>query len=192
MVKITWEGGAGGTTATCPATLTVDNASCPPGYVMQNGVCVKACPISYSCSGNTIVRTNADCSTTETVCAPPMTCVPGYNVCRYPSLEFEPFTAQLENGGTQQMSGHLRVVPTIVQQESTARVYWNVKNAAFCTVSGNNVENDTWNLFFSGVAGQKTSPIHTKTWYTLHCTDRNGESLSESRSVDVVPNFTER
>lgn len=80
--------------------------------------------------------------------------------------------------------------PRLILPQSTTSLSWtalNVKENS-CTISGTN--NDYWNL--SESSGTVTSsPIGTKTTFTLSCTDLENDVISESVSVGVVPRYQE-
>jgi len=166
--------GAGGS-ASCPATLTVQ---CTPST-------------TYSCSGQTILRTDtaASCSTTisnTTTCTAPAFCSAGSSVCLYPEVQYAP-------------DGHLTARPAIVPTDVPSHVTWDVANVTSCTVTGSN--GDTWTV--AGTAGngwtsasppggETTSPITEQTIYTLTCTGLDGSRpASESAIVNVLPIFQE-
>ena len=118
--------------------------------------------------------------------------------CIAPAISLEPFSANGANGATGagdtfQASGHLQVRPSLVNSGETTRVYWNVKNAKSCTISGDN--GDSWSGSFSGTAGKTTSRIVARTAYTLYCQALPGatpSSVQESATVDIVPVFEEQ
>lgn len=166
--------GAGGN-ASCPATLTVQ--------------CAVA--TAYSCSGQTIVRTDtaASCATTVsnmTTCVSPAFCSAGSAACLYPQPTFAP-------------EGHLSVRPSIVPLSDTAVVRWDISNVAGCTVTGTN--GDSWTISgnaannwtsASGAEGITTSAIMDQTTYTLTCTSLDGVPVPpESETVNILPEFRE-
>ena len=145
------------------------------------------CPLSYSCSGSTIVRTNTDCSTTNvTSCVTPTFCSAGSSACLYPQVEFA-------------QDGHLTALPSIVPLGTTASVHWNVSNVSSCTVSGTN--GDSWTVAgtagnnwtsTSGSPGLATSEIMAPVTYTLTCTGIGGQAVSpENATVTIIPVFEE-
>jgi hypothetical protein len=98
------------------------------------------------------------------------------------------------------LNGHLQVNPVLIRSGSTVSVYWNVSNAASCSITGTNGDgtgvNSTgiWDTLSSGVSGETSSPIEQRTIYTLTCTGLSGASpasASESQTVNVVPVFQE-
>lgn len=162
-------------TAICSATLTVQ---CNVGT-------------AYSCSDQTIVRTDTDASCQTTVvngatCTPPSFCSTGSSICLYPEVGFP-------------ASGHLKVQPSIVTSGDSTFVRWNVSNVSSCTVSGTN--GDHWTVAgnagndwtsSSGHPGMTSRPITGQTVYTLSCTGLDGSTVNETATVDIVPVFEER
>src|SRR6185436_2640794 len=88
---------------------------------------------AYSCSGNNIVRTSTStlCAVTVTnpyaVCVLPAYCSPGSQVCLYP-----PPAVVADNPNN--LSGHLQARPTIIAEDKTVKLYWNISNVSSCTV----------------------------------------------------------
>jgi hypothetical protein len=73
-----------------------------------------------------------------------------------------------------------------VRDGETTIITWQSENTESCTVSGDN--NDAW----SGTSGTRTSsPIETRTIYTLSCEALDGSTPTESVTVRVVPVFQE-
>lgn len=90
------------------------------------------------------------------------------------------------------LSGHLQLSPPLIRQGNTTRIYWNVANAAACTVTGDNGDIFTGNS--SGTSGTPSSPIVGRTTYILFCTALAGASpatVEETAVVNVVPTFQE-
>ena len=140
------------------------------------------CPLAYSCSGQTIMYTNANCSTTNvTTCVSPEFCSAGSPTCLTSTPSFNP--------GSNGLTGHLQVRPSLVRKKGTATAYWNVSNVESCTVRGNTVDKTGW----SGTSGaQTTSALSSRTTYTLDCLKLNGTHLIETAFVNIVPEFEER
>ncbi len=140
-----------------------------------------ACAVSYTCDGSTIRQTDASCVVSDLeTCVSPQFCSEGSSVCHYAPLGF------ISGGGR---SGHLEAVPSLVRSGDTTKLYWNIENAASCSVSGNG---QSWNTSASGVGGKTTAPITKVTTYTLQCTGLSGSSLTEYATVRVVPGWRER
>ena len=111
--------------------------------------------------------------------------------CIPPVVEFVPFNA-LRDAQSFTATGHLQALPALLTQGDSSHVYWNVTNAASCTVSGTN--GDSWSGLFSGTSGKTTSPIQGETTYTLHCVaipNATPPTLDESATVSVRPSFQE-
>ncbi len=140
-----------------------------------------ACAVSYTCDGSTIRQTDASCAVSDLeTCVSPQFCSEGSSVCHYAPLGF------ISGNGR---SGHLEAVPSLVRSGDTTKLYWNIENAASCSVTGNG---QSWNTAASGVSGKTTAPITKVTTYTLQCTGLSGSSLTEYATVRVVPGWRER
>ncbi|MEY4747362.1 MAG: hypothetical protein RLZZ416_411 [Candidatus Parcubacteria bacterium] len=159
-------------------TCTDGSLSGSPSYQYASCSCTPSA--AYSCSASNIIQTSTDASCTVTAnpsyatCVSPQFCSPGSSACLDAAIT---------------VSQHLAVRPQLVQQGSSAKVYWQVSNASHCSVTGSN--GDAWNFAASGEAGVATSPINQQTTYTLACTAFNGSHINESQVVNVVPAFQE-
>lgn len=91
-------------------------------------------------------------------------------------------------GGTGGTSPNLtiRAIPSLVAPGETTHLHWSASNVAACTVSGTNGDS------FSGAisdepAGNETSAIFEQIIYTLSCEDDDGNTLTQSATVNVLP-----
>jgi hypothetical protein len=147
-----------------------------------------ACGLSstYSCSGQTIVRTDtaANCAVTTTTITPnctlPSFCSPGSAICLYP-----------------QPSGVLTISPLLAPKGKSVHVSWNIGNVQSCTVRGDNGDGSGANStgVWSGLTGDKTSSgILQVTTYTLSCVvdDPNAPPFTQSVSTNIVPSYREK
>lgn len=143
------------------------------------------CTPSYSCAGQNVIYTDANCSQSTTAsCVAPAFCSAGASQCLYPSISFN-------TSGSE--SGHLQVKPALVLKGRVAQVYWDVSNATSCSVSGSN--GDAWTGLSSGSGGKTSSPILGPTTYTLTCEGYVGAlppSIYETDTVNVTPTFQEK
>ncbi len=147
--------------------------------MVQNGTCVPACTVGYTCYDQQIQYTDVSCNVTPVaVCVAPQFCSAGSAVCINNTPEFI-----AANGFT----GHLEVRPKLVPTGSTARLYWDVTGVQSCTVTGNG---DSWSTMASGATGVETSPITQKTTYTLTC-QTGATPLIENLDIVLVPVFRE-
>jgi hypothetical protein len=144
------------------------------------GTCTATPSTVYSCSGQTIVKTDtaADCSVTTTnvtTCIAPSFCSTGSSICLYP---------------TPSVTGALTLSPKLVPLGKTVQVSWNITNVQSCTVKGTNT--DSW----SGLSGSKTSKaINAQTTYTLSCVKDDPSDLTpftQSATVNLVPTYHEK
>ena len=141
------------------------------------------CAPSYSCSGNIIQHTDASCTVTNvTTCVSPNYCSIGSSTC----LSYTP----VFNTGTGGFTGHLQVVPSLVSQGVTTKLFWNVSNVSSCSVTGSN--NDHWTGLSSGSGGVTSAPIFQQTNFTLACTGLDNSVINETQTVNVVPIFQEK
>ncbi len=126
-----------------------------------------ACPVGYTQSGN--------------ACIPPA----GPSFTGFPTTRG--FNA----------TGHLEVRPSLVRSGDRTFLYWGVSNVANCTVRGTNgdgVGGGVWNALSSGASGVQTSPITSRTDYTLFCRSLTGatpSTITETRTVNVLPSWFE-
>lgn len=145
-------------------------------------ITVQCAPV-YSCNGANIRYTDASCNTsTVATCTGASYCQAGQSTCQWPEIGFNP------NPGLS-LSGHLQARPGIVSEGDTTKLYWDVTNAASCTVSGGG---QNWSGLGSGSSGVTTNAINALTTYTLSCTGLGSNpSIQESVDVLVVPDFSE-
>ena len=139
---------------------------------------------TYTCSGQTIVKTDIDTNCNATVtnitpaCSAPSFCSAGSSVCLYP---------------TPVATGPLTVTPQLTPSGGSVGVSWNISNVVSCTVSAD-VNADSWSGASSGATPKTSSPILQQTTYTLSCVqdDPAAPAFTESAVVNIVPKFQER
>jgi hypothetical protein len=171
-----------GSTSVHPSVSTIYTGSATAGGVTNqcSATLAVSCTQSWSCSGQTIVQTNTNCSTTNlSTCVAPQYCQADSSSCLAPAITENP---------SGNLTGNLQVIPNIVSSGETTKVYWNVSNAQSCTVTGTN--GDHW----STASGAQTTQVITgPVTYTLQCTAYNpNPNLSETQSVSVTPKFLEQ
>ncbi len=83
---------------------------------------------------------------------------------------------------------NISVVPTIVRSGTSVKVSWTSDHMQSCIVTATN--HDTWTKLASG--GETTTPIISKTIYTLTCTPAPGRTLTDTAEVDIIPDFQEQ
>lgn len=84
------------------------------------------------------------------------------------------------------------VKPGLVRAGDTVQVHWSASNASSCAVSGDN--GDAWDSESSGSGGMTSSPIQTRTVYSIRCAGLPGSNPSvaeDQATVIVVPSFHE-
>jgi hypothetical protein len=146
------------------------------------------CAPIYSCSGDTIMYTDTNCSTTVYALTAPScpahsSCVPGQSSCIYPNISY---------GTLNGVSGDITARPIVVPEGESTNLYWNVQNAQSCTISGGG---QTWTVPTSGLSGIPTAPITQRTVYTLLCTgypNTTPATVSGTVIVNLLPTFRER
>ncbi|MBI4080090.1 hypothetical protein HY414_02610, partial [Candidatus Kaiserbacteria bacterium] len=84
----------------------------------------------------------------------------------------------------------IRAIPSLVRSGETTNLHWSASNVTSCSVQGENGDQ------FSGTIspepeGQTSSPITEQTTYTLSCEDEDGNTLTQSATVNVNPIWSE-
>lgn len=156
-------------TPTTPTTLTNPTGE-STGVVGGGG----SCGLTYYCSGKSLYRQEVSCANTFVqACA--YQCVSGSCVSAPdPSLSI---TAD----------------PRLLRSGNSTVVSWTAQNVTSCVVRGTN--GDMW----SGVTdaagnvsgSEQSSPITSRTTYTLECLSLEGESRTEQVVVQVIPTWRE-
>jgi hypothetical protein len=149
----------------------------------------------YTCSdAQTVVKTDTDSScqptVTNTACVAPQFCSVGSPVCLTPPPE-----ALSGSGG---LTGHLIAKPNLVPKNATAIVYWDMSNVSDCAVTGN--DGTSWTGSTSATSscsaksgtGCVSDPISKQTIFTLSCLDLDGNTYSETATVNLLPDFQEK
>ncbi|RME28061.1 MAG: hypothetical protein D6800_04325 [Candidatus Zixiibacteriota bacterium] len=78
--------------------------------------------------------------------------------------------------------------PSIVVQGTRTTITWSGANVSNCTVSADK-NDDSW----SGTSDRRlSSEIVTKTTYTVRCTNADGDTVSDTAVVYIVPSWQER
>ena len=162
---------AGGVNNTCTASsgtpLGTLNVSCTP---------------AYSCSTNTIQYTNSSCSVSNvTTCTSPSFCSAGSSSCLYPPPGYT------QSAG---LTGHLQVIPSLVPQNNTTKVFWNVSSVTNCSVTGSN--GDHWSGTASPPGGQVSTALTQQPTFTLSCTGLDSSTVHETVVVNILPVFQEK
>ncbi len=80
--------------------------------------------------------------------------------------------------------------PALIKPGDTSIIYWALENVLTCSIGGTNGDSWDWSIVGSQTQ-QSTSVINTDTTYTLSCTDLNGNAVSDSAKVRLVPNWQE-
>lgn len=142
------------------------------------------CPITYSCSGQQVMQTNAQCQTVPygSLCQSPQFCSEGSPLCLDPAPACGQFGSR---------SGCLEAHPQVVRKGSPTRLYWNIENVSSCALTGTNGQ--SWNTTYSGASGQPTANLNQQTIFTLNCVPLGDNAFSrQSVTVDIVPVFQEK
>lgn len=77
------------------------------------------------------------------------------------------------------------VSPLLVQRGSSVSVTWEVRNVSSCSVTRTN--GSSW----SGASGNRTDLIQEETIYTLSCLGLDGDTVTRTSKVRIVPTFQE-
>jgi len=157
-------------------TCTNGTLSGPSSYQYASCSCTPT--TVYSCSTNNVVRTvtNSSCNVTVTnpyaTCTSPAFCSPGSATCLVPTV-----------------IGELHVSRTFVRSGEEVDVWWDVKNATSCTVSGNG------KVWKAKKDNQLSGPLEHPTTFTLTCDggdeDKLEDDLVDTEVVQIVPMFQE-
>jgi hypothetical protein len=110
----------------------------------------------------------------------PQFCSPGSPACLGVNMQVQPFSAY---------SGDLQAVPSLIRSGYPVKLFWNVQNAASCSVTSPGFSLSGTS---SGSAGKPTNAITKQTTFHLHCDGVPGASpptLDESAVVNLVPVF---
>lgn len=161
-------------------------ASCPVGYVLQNGACIfSACPSGYTLQGTQCVAASGECT------AP--------NYCKDSSL-MDGCTGDVLQACAWGCTGStcnavpapvatLTAVPSLVHQGDATQVSWTSNNVTGCTVTSTR---DSW----TGLSGTETShPITSQTTFTLRCNGYAGATpgtITKTAVVNIAPVYQEK
>jgi len=174
--------------ATYSQSRTCTNGTLSGSSSYQYSSC--SCTPSYSCSSNTVQYTNSACATTNvTSCQAPAFCSPGSSSCLLPAPSFTSFNGTY-SGGSFSGTGHLQILPTLVPQNTSTKLFWNLANVSSCTVQGEN--GDHWTGASSGSSGVTSALLTQQTSFTLSCTGDDSSHIQETGTVYIVPVFQER
>ncbi|MBI2612253.1 PKD domain-containing protein [Candidatus Kaiserbacteria bacterium] len=93
-----------------------------------------------------------------------------------------------DSGATPNLT--IRAIPSLVRSGETTKLHWSASNVTACTVTGENGDS------FEGTisdepTGNETSPITAQTTYTLSCEDDDGNTLTQSTTVNILPVWSE-
>ena len=178
----------------CPPAPTPSGTNAPSATVTPQP---QSCTPSYTCSGSTIIETEADCSTrTLATCVSPLFCSPGSSVCLL-GAGFDGGSNGVGNGGnagsgTLILDGSLTARPSLVSKGERTRLYWNAVNAASCTLTDGLSTLST--SITSGTNGFPSQPLQNKTVFRLHCVGLKGANpatLDADAIVNIIPSFQE-
>lgn len=205
----------------CPTGYVMQNggcvpgtSSCPTGYQLENGQCVNTqsnCPIGFSEENNSCVFTGCPGGYTYSQaqqacilqqCAPAYIC--GTDGNQY--LESSDCQATLVQQcawgcyqgaclGEPTTSGDIVASPPLLKSGETTNVTWAASNVKSCTVTGTNGDGQGWSCQGSACAAtssELSSPIIAQTIYTMTCTALDGSTLTQSATVNIIPDFEEK
>jgi tetratricopeptide (TPR) repeat protein len=147
------------------------------------------CTIRNSCgSASGTIRCDGSCSATR----PP--CADGDDVLIIGGEDTngDGVIDERDTGGTgTTIFARISAVPLLIHRNQTSTIKWETQNTTSCTVTGNTgTAVDTWN-FVSGNGSRISSAIVRETPYTLTCTGKNGQQLTSSVTIRIVPDWQE-
>ncbi len=196
---MTGTGGASGS-FTCSVAVSVGGATCPAGQVLQNGACV--CPNNLNVTQYPTCACPAGFVQSGTICVP-IQCTEqfycqGNDLWKNNSCTGNSFVQACTWGcsgggclGAPPGTGNITASPSLLRAGNTSEISWTTQNMepGTCAVTENNPEiTDSWN----GENGTHTSGvIQMQTSYTLSCTGFDGNSFTDSVTVNVIPDFEE-
>ena len=95
-------------------------------------------------------------------------------------------------GGGESISPDLtiRAIPSLVRNGETSKINWSATNVVSCTVDAPN--GDSWDTITSIIGGNISKPITRQTTYTLSCLDLQGETLTKTAVVNILPKWKEK
>lgn len=96
-----------------------------------------------------------------------------------------------DEGALPPAASSLTVDRWIVSEGSAVTLTWSAENVekGSCRLSGNNA--DSWGPFSEGTGSVTSSALTAVTDFTFSCTDYNGEAVSQSVTVRIVPRYRE-
>ena len=182
-----------------------------PGTPSTDPASAVNCSPHYECAGQTVIAVDKTCKRSSiTTCSPPFFCSTGSSTCLVPPLGFAGFIttpddagaagsggsgARTSSGAGITMSGHLTALPALVRLGSPTHLFWNVTNAASCTVTSAQFPSLSLAGIASPTSGIVSPPIVSSTTFTLHCVGITGSSpagVLESVVVGIIPRFQEQ
>mgnify|MGYP001597968920 FL=1 len=139
-----------------------------------------ACTPAYTCAGQTIQHTDASCQTSSvTNCPAPLICSSGSPTCvTAPAIQvIDPFEAR----------------PSLIIEGDTTFLFWNLDHAvaSTCSVTDSNGVVVSQGAASSGPDGVETATIESQTVFTLRCTGEDGEVVTNTVTVNVIPIWVE-
>ncbi len=82
----------------------------------------------------------------------------------------------------------IRAIPPLVRSGETTHIHWSATNVVSCAMSATNGDGGgSWNVVASPEGGKETSAITEQTKYQLSCLDLDGNSLTGTATVEIVP-----
>ena len=167
----------------CPHTTCTPTNVCGESNVGEYVTCIDSCSVSAPADPSGTCEVVTPCGTLS-----------GYNGCNgqcnltsYCSSDGTEVTLEDENFDPSDISANLIVSPTFVQPGETVTVLWVSSEMASCSVTSNR-NSDAWATV---VGSQTSSQITEETTYSLTCTAFDDTVVTDSATVNLVPDFQE-
>ncbi|MDO8576019.1 MAG: hypothetical protein Q7R90_01760 [bacterium] len=171
-------------------TFTCDDQTGGPRYSCVDGSCVP------SATGSSLPICRASCGTG----GPLYSCVDGSCVPSATGSSLPICRASCGTGGGGGGGGSASLIihatPSLVRRGDTTEISWNATGVIVgsCTVMSptDQAADGTGDWAGKTSSGVTTSPIQSQTVYTLRCRDLDGSTLTQSKTVNIVPIEGER
>ena len=76
-----------------------------------------------------------------------------------------------------------------MRRGNTTKVHWSAQNVESCSVTAQN--GDSWTGTASPLGGKTSKAIADETTYTLRCTDLDGDAVTRTARVRIIPGLQE-
>ncbi|RJQ35293.1 hypothetical protein C4556_00600 [Candidatus Parcubacteria bacterium] len=88
---------------------------------------------------------------------------------------------------------NLRAVPSLVRSGETTRLFWSAGDVAHCDVTGTNGDGGVgWDTLVSPVSGKVSGAITEQTTFTLSCYTFSEALVTDTATVNILPQWSEQ